>query len=80
MSEALLDSGELAEFLNCTQIHVYSLVQRGLPHRRLGPGAKAPYRFVLSEVMEWLGRCGGGAVQRQDRAHRPAIYRAEYLK
>ena len=80
MSESLMDSNDLAAFLGCAQLHIYDLVQRGMPHRRLGPGTRAPYRFVLTEVLAWLDRFHGGGIRGESQAQGDGVYEATYLR
>jgi len=53
----LLTTGELGAFLGISLGSVYALVRRGMPHLRLGPGARAELRFVRREVLAWLRAC-----------------------
>ena len=41
---------ELAKELKCSERTIYNLVEKGLPHYRLG----TDYRFILDEVKEWM--------------------------
>ena len=79
MADGLLDSVELAQHLGCTSIHIYTLIKRGLPHKRLGPGAKAPYRFSLPEVQEWLDRFSGGPVHVEGQRRRSSVYQPTHI-
>lgn len=51
--DGLWTTEELAQFLDCSQRHVFNLRKRGLPHFRIGDMV----RFVPSRVMAWLERC-----------------------
>lgn len=75
----LLNSSELAEKLGCTRLHVYELVKKGLPHKRLGPGPKAPYRFSEEAVMRWLDRFSGGTVTAKETPQDTTTYEPTYI-
>ncbi len=78
----LLSSMELADVLGCSRIHIYELVKQGMPHKRLGTGPKAPYRFQLNAVLEWLDDCSENAVSRQPRHERRKadVYEPTFIK
>lgn len=81
--EKLLSSLELADVLDCSRIHVYELVKQGMPCKRLGTGPKAPYRFQLDAVMEWLDDCSeNGVDSRQPRQERRKadVYEPTFIK
>ncbi len=80
MDTEFLDTAEVADMLRCERAHVYALIHRGMPHVRLGPGEKAPYRFRRSAVMEWLERCGEtGGVRSGDDHDGGEIYEPTYM-
>ncbi len=52
-----------------------------MPHKRLGRGRRAPYRFSKAEVLAWLDECADrqkGVRRREPR--KPAIYEPKFLK
>ena len=46
----MLTPGELAQFLACSERHIYNLRKRGMPAYRIGD----IIRFDLNEVRRWL--------------------------
>lgn len=51
MAEALLTTGEVAALLRVHPKHVYRLIRKGLPGRRVG----GEWRFSRSDVLAWSG-------------------------
>ena len=73
--DTLLDSGEVAAWLNCSRRHIYRLVALGMPYFRLGTGRRAHYRFSRQAVEEWLkGCCTANAVPLEELARRPSPF------
>ena len=55
MQEKLLDAEELAEILNVKQMHIYKMIESGMPFIDVSVGAeRRSYRFKYSEVSNWL--------------------------
>jgi excisionase family DNA binding protein len=52
----LYTTEELSRKLNITTIHIYKLVEEGMPAINISTGNKATYRFCLLDVMEWLNQ------------------------
>src|SRR5262245_22699510 len=53
--ESLLRTHEVAALLRVHPKHVYRLLRRGLPGRRVG----SEWRFSRSEVLDWAGASAG---------------------
>lgn len=47
----MINTKELAKYLNIHENTVYSLIKRGLPYYKIG---KQEFRFELEEVKRWL--------------------------
>lgn len=55
MQEKLLDAEELAQILSVKQLHIYKMIEQGLPFVDVGVGTeRRSYRFKYSEVSNWL--------------------------
>jgi excisionase family DNA binding protein len=53
----LMDSDELAAWLNCSRTKVYKMAREGMPCFRLGAGTRSEYRFSKDKVENWLKGC-----------------------
>ena len=63
--KTLLTTAEVATLLRVHPKHVYRLLRRGLPARRVG----SEWRFVSADVMQWATQ--HGQAQGDEQAHRP---------
>lgn len=81
MQEEFMDTAALAQMLNCRREHIYRLVKRGLPHMRLGPGKRAPYRFEKDKVRAWMEKMTMSRTveTRASGSEAPEIYEPQYL-
>lgn len=66
MADPLLTTAEVAEILRVHPKHVYRLLRRGLPARRVG----SEWRFSREDVLAWSG---GGAREARPGAAPPAV-------
>src|SRR5450755_455563 len=64
MTDLLLKTEEIAEVLRVHPKHVYRLLKKGLPGRRVG----SEWRFSRDEVLAWSGGRTGGTKPEEGRA------------
>jgi putative molybdopterin biosynthesis protein len=72
MPERLLTTDEVAALLRVHPKHVYRLLKRGLPGRKVG----GEWRFVEAEVLAWPGAAPAATDSRPSAGDRPPIVAA----
>lgn len=56
VDEQIVKLKKLAVILGCSQSHVYTLIEAGMPYHQLGPRSRR--YFVVDEVVAWLKDAG----------------------
>lgn len=81
MQEKLIDAEELSKMLHVKQLHIYKLIDKGMPFYDISVGTqRKSYRFKWSEVEKWLAKNNTTQTEEEKRKKELIKRQVEKLK